>query len=93
MSFFTVIPSSGSYGTTLHPYKLLFQMKMKVQVSDSSAIPRFNLSLSNIGEVCAHSSEYDYLVGEYEAPTRLSEGVSPHRTRVRHVFEVSNEKN
>ena len=63
MSFFSVAPSIGSYRTTLHPYKLVFQMKTKVQMSDSLVIPTCGVSLSKIADVCGHAVEYDYLVG------------------------------
>ncbi|KEH19428.1 animal RPA1 domain protein, partial [Medicago truncatula] len=61
MSFFSVAPSVGSYRTTLHPYKLVFQMKTKVQVSESVLIPTYGVSLSKIADVCGHDVEYDYL--------------------------------
>ena len=64
MSYFAVAPSVGSYRTTLHPYKLLFQMKTKAVASESSLIPRYGLGLSKIAEVCGHSVDYDHLVGK-----------------------------
>ena len=63
MSFFSMAPAVGSYRTTLHPYKLIFQMKTKVQTSDSVLIPTYGVSLSKIADVCGHAVEYDYLVG------------------------------
>jgi len=63
MSFFSVAPSVGSYRTTLHPYKLVFQMNTKVQTAESVLIPTFGVSLSKIADVCGHDVEYDYLVG------------------------------
>ncbi|MCI04794.1 replication factor A protein, partial [Trifolium medium] len=41
---------------------LLFRMKTKVQPSMDLIIPHYGLSLSTIGEVCAHYAEYEYLV-------------------------------
>ncbi|GAU31172.1 hypothetical protein TSUD_315970 [Trifolium subterraneum] len=57
MSFFTVAPSVGAYSTTLHPYKLLFQMKTKLELCDCPEISRYGLSLSSIAEICGHPSK------------------------------------
>ncbi|MCI05296.1 replication factor A protein, partial [Trifolium medium] len=62
MSHFTVISSIGSYRTSLHPCRLLFRMKTKVQPSVNLIIPHYGLSLNTIGEVCAHYADYEYLV-------------------------------
>jgi hypothetical protein len=64
MSYFAVAPGVGAYRTTIHPYKLIFQMKTKVERVESSLIPVHGLSLIKIQEVCAHTADYDYLVGE-----------------------------
>ena len=65
MSYFVVAPGVGAYCTTIHPYKLIFQMKTKVERVESSLIPMHGLSLIKIQEVCAHTVDYDYLVSEY----------------------------
>jgi len=64
MSYFSVAPGYGSYRTTVHPYKLIFQMKTKVERAESSMIPQYGLSITKISDVCAHSADHDYLVGE-----------------------------
>ncbi|MCH82225.1 replication factor A protein, partial [Trifolium medium] len=61
-----VAPSAGAYRTTLHPYKLVFQMKTRLELSESPEISRFGLSLSPIAEICSHPPDYDYLVGVTE---------------------------
>jgi len=38
MSFFSNGASVGLYRTTLHPYKLIFQMKIKVKLVENAAI-------------------------------------------------------
>ncbi|GAU45435.1 hypothetical protein TSUD_297380 [Trifolium subterraneum] len=53
------------YRSTVHPYKLLFQMKTKLEVSESPEISHYGLSLSSISEICSHPADYDYLVGAY----------------------------
>ncbi|CAJ2668900.1 unnamed protein product [Trifolium pratense] len=53
MSFFTVTPSSGAYRSTHHPYKLVFQMKTRIELCESPEIPRYGLSLSTIAEISA----------------------------------------
>ncbi|MCI39430.1 replication factor A protein, partial [Trifolium medium] len=62
MTFFTVTTSTGAYRSTLHPYKLVFQMKTRLELSEGPEISRYGLSLSMIGEICAHPPDYDYLV-------------------------------
>ncbi|PNX75039.1 xylosyltransferase 1-like protein, partial [Trifolium pratense] len=58
----TVACSAGAYRTTLHPYKLVFQMKTRVELSECPEISRFGLSLSTIAEIRALPAEYDHLV-------------------------------
>jgi len=60
----SVAPSVGSYRPTLHPYKLLFQMKTKVQATESFQIQKYGLCVRKIGEVCGHTVDYGHLVGE-----------------------------
>jgi hypothetical protein len=61
MSYFSVAPGFGAYRTTTYPYKLIFQMKTKVE---SSLIPLHGLSLTKIVDVCSSTDDFDYLVGE-----------------------------
>jgi hypothetical protein len=61
MSYFSVFPQSGFY-RTLHPYKLVFQVKTKITLSESSDITQYGLSLTNLAEVCSHSQDYEFLV-------------------------------
>jgi len=63
MSCFSVAPSVGSYCTTSHAYKIVFQMTTKVQVFEGASIPSFGISLCKIADVCRHTSDHDYLVG------------------------------
>jgi len=65
MPYFSVAPGFGAYRTSLHPYKLIFQMKTKVEKVENSLIPQYGLSLTKIGEVCSQTTDYDYLVGEF----------------------------
>jgi hypothetical protein len=65
MSYFSVFPERGYYRTTLHPFKLIFQMKTKVKLSQSADISYHGLSLTDISEVCAHTHDYEFLVGWY----------------------------
>lgn len=44
MSYFSVFPQNGYYRTFLHPYKLIFQMKTKVKVSQSVEISHHGLN-------------------------------------------------
>ncbi|MCH80684.1 replication factor A protein [Trifolium medium] len=61
MSFFSVSPQSGYYRTTLHPYKLFFQIKTKVQISQTSEIGNYGLSLTNFAEIGSHTHDYEFL--------------------------------
>jgi len=45
MSYFSVAPWFGAYCTTVHPCKLIFQMKTKVERVDGSLIPQYGLIL------------------------------------------------
>lgn len=63
ISFFSVAPCSGFYRTTLHPYKIMFQIRTNVSQTHSSLIGPYGLSLTKISEVCNHTVDYDYLVG------------------------------
>jgi hypothetical protein len=66
MSYFFVFPQSGSYRTTLHQNKLIFQVKTKVKLSDSSSdITQYGLSFTDIAEFCAQTHDYEFLVGNY----------------------------
>ncbi|XP_045810713.1 replication protein A 70 kDa DNA-binding subunit B-like [Trifolium pratense] len=72
LSYLAVAPSSGSYRTTLHPYKFFFQMKTKVQICEGDSIPKFGLSFSNISDVLSHTVDYDYLVDVLGIMTGIS---------------------
>ncbi|CAJ2664707.1 replication protein A 70 kDa DNA-binding subunit A-like [Trifolium pratense] len=72
ISYLAVAPSSGSYRTTLHPYKFFFQMKTKIQICQSDDIPNFGLSISNISDVCSHTIDYDFLVDVMGIMTGIS---------------------
>ncbi|GAU50770.1 hypothetical protein TSUD_410670 [Trifolium subterraneum] len=78
-SYLTVIPCSGYYRTTLHPYKLIFQLKTKIQLVLNSAISNYGLSLTNLAEVCAHQHDYEYLVDV----VGLLNGISVEREYIR----------
>lgn len=79
LSCFSVAPSVGCYRTTQHPYKIIFQMTTKVQVSESSIIPKYGVSLTRLADVCAHTYDYDYLVDV----VGLMTGISNEREYVR----------
>jgi hypothetical protein len=65
MSCFAVIPQVGYYRATLHPYKLLFQIKTQVQPFKGSDICKYGLSLTSLANVCSHNHDYKFLVGEF----------------------------
>jgi uncharacterized integral membrane protein len=65
MSCFAVAPEVGYYRATLHPYKLLFQIKTRLQPVKNSPISKFGLSLTKLAEVCSHNHDYEFLVGKY----------------------------
>jgi len=64
ISYFSVAPGFGAYRTTPHPYKLIFQMKTKVEKVESSLISVHGLSLTKIVDMCSNTADFDYLVGE-----------------------------
>ncbi|MCH79355.1 replication factor A protein [Trifolium medium] len=72
MSHFSVFPQSGSYRTTLHPYKLLFQLKTKVAVCESSDITHFGLNVTSLAEISAYTHDYEFLVDVIGVMTGIS---------------------
>ncbi|MCI14150.1 replication factor A protein [Trifolium medium] len=79
MSFFTVAPESGLYRTTPHRYKLIFEMKTKVQSCENNTIGRFGLSLTTIADICGHGPDYEFLVDV----AGLITGISPQKEYIR----------
>jgi hypothetical protein len=65
MSYFSVAPSVGYYRPTAHEFKLIFQMKTKVQKIEGSAIPENGLSISKIEDLSKHTADYPFLVGNF----------------------------
>jgi hypothetical protein len=63
LSYFAVAPCVGAYRPTLHPYKLIFQMKSKVQTCESPKIPLFGFPFTDLAVVSGYSYDYDYLIG------------------------------
>ncbi|RHN51544.1 putative nucleic acid-binding protein [Medicago truncatula] len=68
IAYFSVAPSVGSYRSTLHPHKIVFQMNTKVLECENSLISPCGLTFSNISKICSHTDEYDYLFGEFLWP-------------------------
>jgi hypothetical protein len=64
MSNFSIFPQSGFYRTTFHPYKLVFNTRTYLKLFESDDISQFGLNFTNIAEICAHTHDYEYLVGE-----------------------------
>ncbi|MCI22324.1 replication factor A protein, partial [Trifolium medium] len=62
LSNFVVAPVVGSYRPTMHPFKLIFQKKTKVQNVEKSDIPILGLSFTDLAEVSSYSDDYDYLI-------------------------------
>ncbi|KAK2397925.1 replication protein A 70 kDa DNA-binding subunit C [Trifolium repens] len=52
----------GLYRTTLHPYKIIFLLKTKLNLSEGAGISEFGLTFTKIDEICAHTHDYEYLV-------------------------------
>jgi hypothetical protein len=63
ISHIVVAPVVGSYRPTLHPLKLIFQMKTKVQICESADIPLCDFSFTNFAEVSTFSADHQYLIG------------------------------
>ncbi|WJX38287.1 hypothetical protein P8452_25966 [Trifolium repens] len=72
ISSFAVYPQSGSYRSTLHPYKIVFKLKTKVNLSEHSSITTYGLTVTNISDVCAHTHDYEFLVDVIGYMTGLS---------------------
>ncbi|WJX83027.1 hypothetical protein P8452_65720 [Trifolium repens] len=79
MSYFTVVPESGLFRSTQHPYKLKFEMKTKVQICGNNSIDTYGLSLSTIGDIFAYGPEHDFLIDVAAVIT----GVSGEREYIR----------
>ncbi|GAU33294.1 hypothetical protein TSUD_279690 [Trifolium subterraneum] len=54
MSYFSVFPPSGNYRTTLHPYKLVFQVKTSVLPGESSGFTQYGINVTSLAEICAY---------------------------------------
>jgi hypothetical protein len=65
ISNFSVVTQGGLYRTTLHPYKIAFQSRTQLTSCEGCDLPELGLSLMNVAEICAHTRDYEYLVGEY----------------------------
>ncbi|XP_039684491.1 uncharacterized protein [Medicago truncatula] len=65
MFYFSIAPNVGYYHTTTQEFKLIFQMKTKVQKIESSAIPDNGLSVSKIEDLSKHTVDYPFLVGSF----------------------------
>jgi hypothetical protein len=63
MSYFTVVLESGLFRSTQHPYKLVFEMKTKVQICKNFSIDTYGFSLSTIGDIIGFGHEHDFLIG------------------------------
>ncbi|KAK2454097.1 replication protein A 70 kDa DNA-binding subunit C [Trifolium repens] len=72
MSCFAVAPEVGYYRPTLHPYKLLFQIKTRLQSVKNSLITTYGLSLTSLAEVCSHTHDYEFLVDVIGLMTGIS---------------------
>ncbi|KAK2408959.1 replication factor A protein [Trifolium repens] len=57
---------------TLHPYKIVFQLKTKVKLFEGSSIDPYGLTVTNISDVCAHTHDYEFLVDVIGYMTGLS---------------------
>jgi len=66
MAYFGVIPNLESYRSAVHDYKLVFQMKTKIQKSESSTIPLYGLSFTKCADLKNSREEFVYLVGTEE---------------------------
>lgn len=66
MAYFGVVPNLGSYRSTVHDYKLVFQMKTKIQKAESSTIPLYGLSFTKCADLKNSREESVFLVGTDE---------------------------
>ncbi|KAK2365938.1 replication factor A protein [Trifolium repens] len=72
ISNFAIFPQSGLYRTTLHPYKIIFLLKTKLNPSEGAGISEFGLTFTKIDEICAHTHDYEYLVDVIGVVTGMS---------------------
>lgn len=98
-------PSSGSYRPTLHPYKLIFQLKTKIKAStsnlipfffkDSNLIPIYGTNPIPVANVCIHNVEYEFLVDVMGLMTGISEEneyVSDGKVTIMVVIELTDNR-
>ncbi|MCH80240.1 replication factor A protein [Trifolium medium] len=79
MSNFSVFPQSGNYRTTLHPYKIVFQLRTKVAVAEGSNITQLGIGVTSLAEIGAYTHDYEFLVDVIGLMT----GISTEREYVR----------
>ncbi|KAK2426302.1 replication factor A protein [Trifolium repens] len=73
MSYFSVFPQVGQFRTTLHPYKLLFKVRTKIHKCESSCVALSGMNFTEIGDICAHTHDYEYLVDVIGVMTGMSD--------------------
>ncbi|CAJ2638179.1 unnamed protein product [Trifolium pratense] len=78
-SDFSVFPQSGSYRTTLHQYKIGFQLKTVVVAAEEDDISQFGIKVTSLAEIVARTDDYEYLVNVIGLMT----GISAEREYVR----------
>ncbi|XP_045814710.1 uncharacterized protein LOC123921661 [Trifolium pratense] len=72
LSHFAVAPSVGGYRPTLHPYKLVFQMKTKVQICDGPDIPSFGFNFTDLDVVSSYTADFGFLLDVMGVMTGIS---------------------
>lgn len=73
MAYFGVVPNLGSYRSTVHDYKLVFQMKTKIQKAESSTIPLYGLSFTKCADLKNSREESVFLVDVIGLLTGMSD--------------------
>ena len=63
--YLTMVPNLGSYRTTKHDSKLVFQFRTIVQSCDIPSIPLYSVYATPLHEILHNSQDCDYLIGEY----------------------------
>ena len=61
---FSVVPNSGIYQTTHHPYKINFQFGIKVTFLDTKLVPDIKPQYTPLSVLTSTRFDIDYLVGK-----------------------------
>ena len=62
--YLTVVPNLGSYRTTKHDSKLVFQFRTTIQSCEMPVIPLYGVTPTSFHDILHNTQDCDYLIGK-----------------------------